>query len=93
MIVTTKWLLSETSDDSVEASDKFRSHSLPRCRCAPCPRRVILDIPLSVFMTMFGFPPDSLYSEELHRKLKIAENKKVTVREAPREYCFVRSSM
>eukprot|EP00904_Undaria_pinnatifida_P000364 jgi/Undpi1/10328/HiC_scaffold_28.g12778.m1 len=46
--------------------------------------RVILDIPLSIFLTMFGFPDDYLHSEELHKVIKGAENKKSTIRRAPR---------
>lgn len=46
--------------------------------------RVILDTPLSVFLTMFGYPPDYLHSDEMHKVLKTAEKRKATVRQAPR---------
>lgn len=51
--------------------------------------RIVLDIPLIMFMTMFGYPPEYLHAKELHRILKVAENEKATVREAPSE-CYAR---
>ena len=51
--------------------------------------RVILDIPLSIFLTMFGFPADYLHTDELHKVVKVAEKKKATVRRAPSEFISV----
>ncbi|CAB1103033.1 unnamed protein product [Ectocarpus sp. CCAP 1310/34] len=46
--------------------------------------RVILDMQLSTFITMFGCPPNYLHSKEMYKVLKKAEAKKATIRQAPR---------
>lgn len=67
----------------------FLALSTPRRALTPlllaCSLRVILDIPLSIFLTMFGFPEDYLHSDELHKVIKVAEKKKATIRRAPSE--------
>lgn len=64
--------------------------STPRYAPTPllfaCSFRVILDIPLSIFLTMFGFPADYLHSDDLHKLIKTAEKKKATIRRAPSEF-------
>ena len=46
---------------------------------------VILDIPIGVFMTMFGYPPEYLHSDEMRKVLKKAEKLKKTLRTSPSE--------
>lgn len=50
---------------------------------------VVLDIPLGVFMTMFGYPPSYLFSDEMRRVLRKAEKLKQTVRQSPSELALV----
>eukprot|EP00903_Cladosiphon_okamuranus_P009842 g9353.t1 len=45
--------------------------------------RVILDTPLSTFLTMFGYPPDNLHTQEMYTVLKKAEVRKATIRQSP----------
>lgn len=44
---------------------------------------VILDTPLSTFLTMFGYPPNNLHTQEMYTVLKKAEVRKATIRQAP----------